>query len=799
MDVIDTTNSNHPLDLFDFDEFLNQGGWTFEPLQNPPQDPSLNAAAATTTTSPPSYVLPWDENAEAGGGEDMAELEGEPGLEGQQIGEVVAGVESSVQPLQQDAGTATDLMTMDEHDAHMFSPLAPAMAAPPSPTIPSVVAEPLESEEGLHFLLGSESGEEDSLPSAPDLIGIAPIIPPVFSNIPSNPMHLLRSLNPSMKETFDFWRRMSEMKKRGYPSISTYKGHRGGDLRRPARIAPAEMKKSGCDMQGIPWDRYGVTRKEAREVRRMVYYNYTNMEHDANQDQSNLGCESFKTKFATVDTPALPATDHRYRFRTTHTTCLPHWKHYQLRHNIFASSQNAVYYHTSPFTPPYMDPMTSLISHSRHWSVSCFDPHTSTSTPVMSPTHIPDESSPRLDGISTLSASHNILVVGSVTGVYGLRSLLTPPTTPITVDTIALAPPSELGFGDNSTNHVYTYLSRTSNTPLAVFSSNDRYIRTLDTETQTWLAKHRFPSAVNCAASDPTSRLRILVSDDKEPIIADAETGEILYRLTGHQDHGFACAWADDGYTVATGHQDGIVQIYDARFLRSPSAVFGVGGDGGGDGGNNGGSGDGSGPTHRIPSSQSCVRSLQFSPLGTGPPVLVAAEPADFVHVIDAGAGDGAFAKQQDIEFFGDVAGVSLSPDGRTLWIGCADGAFGGLMEFERRGCGRYEEEGGMKQMGMGGRGRGRRQLGRRGRGKEVDMAVDVDMDMDMDMDMDSSDTDSNTDDTDVDADRGGRRRRRGTDEWIDPLALDDDARCLSNQLGRFRRGFENELAELIV
>lgn len=105
---------------------------------------------------------------------------------------------------------------------------------------------------------------------------------------------------------------------------------------------------------------------------------------------------------------------------------------------------------------------------------------------------------------------------------------------------------------------------------------------------------------------------------------------------------------------MATGAQDGIVQIYDMRQWREPLQTLAaeLGG----------------------------VRALAFSPLGSGPPVLLLAESADFVHVVDAVG----FGREQTIDFFGEVAGVSFEPEGRRFWVGVADPDVGGLMEFER-------------------------------------------------------------------------------------------------------------------
>ncbi|KAK3081105.1 hypothetical protein LTS18_010169, partial [Coniosporium uncinatum] len=128
--------------------------------------------------------------------------------------------------------------------------------------------------------------------------------------------------------------------------------------------------------------------------------------------------------------------------------------------------------------------------------------------------------------------------------------------------------------------------------------------------------------------------------------------------LTQHTDDAFACAWADDGVHLATGAQDKKVLVWDARNWSTPVAVM-----------------------------ESVVghpRSLKFSPQGGGKRVLLVAEAADFVSVVDARD----YEKRQVLDFFGAVAGVDWVGEGvgGEFVVGNADEKFGGLMHFERAG-----------------------------------------------------------------------------------------------------------------
>jgi WD40 repeat protein len=143
-------------------------------------------------------------------------------------------------------------------------------------------------------------------------------------------------------------------------------------------------------------------------------------------------------------------------------------------------------------------------------------------------------------------------------------------------------------------------------------------------------------------------------------MICRADTGEVLQSLEGHRDYGFACDWADDGWTVASGNQDMQVKIWDARKWTNSSGI--------------------AQPIATIAADMAGVRKLKFSPLGSGKRVLIAAEPADIVSVIDGER----FMGKQTLSFFGEIGGVDFTNDGQDLVVANCDPMRGGLMEFER-------------------------------------------------------------------------------------------------------------------
>lgn len=78
------------------------------------------------------------------------------------------------------------------------------------------------------------------------------------------------------------------------------------------------------------------------------------------------------------------------------------------------------------------------------------------------------------------------------------------------------------------------------------------------------------------------------------------------------------------------------------------------------------------------------IRALKFTSDGR---FMAMAEPADFVHIFDTQSG---YSSGQEIDVFGEIAGISFSPDTESLFVGIADRTYGSLLEFNRRHCNRY-------------------------------------------------------------------------------------------------------------
>ncbi|KAG7132274.1 putative WD repeat-containing protein C2A9.03 like [Verticillium longisporum] len=350
------------------------------------------------------------------------------------------------------------------------------------------------------------------------------------------------------------------------------------------RMSYEELNGEGMDFQGLDWEDIGVSRKYARERRKLTYKNYTNK------------LDSDKWKIRPFD-GAIPSSENFYRFRRMDLRRNIHLAHFQLRNVLACADRSHVFY-------PGRDVIHRINPLSGHSDVAM------------------DLSDLHHVQVSTLDAKHGMLVVGTFNGEYCMRSVHSQDTRF-----------TEGQVTNNSsciTNHLQIHESRHSTSPLVAFASNDQGFRVMDIASQKVILDTKFKFPMNCTALSPDGRLRVMVGDSNSVIIACAESGGPVQWLSGHRDHGFACAWSEDGWTVATAAQDKSVKIWDAQLAS--------------------------------------VRGLRFSPVGNGPPVLVAAEEADFVNIINART----FRHKQTIDVFGEIGGVGFTDDGNELNILCS-------------------------------------------------------------------------------------------------------------------------------
>jgi hypothetical protein len=58
------------------------------------------------------------------------------------------------------------------------------------------------------------------------------------------------------------------------------------------------------------------------------------------------------------------------------------------------------------------------------------------------------------------------------------------------------------------------------------------------------------------------------------------------------------------------------------------------------------------------------------------------AELADFIHIFDVESG---YNKKQELDFFGEITGMSFSPDTEALFVGVHDRTYSSLLQYSRR------------------------------------------------------------------------------------------------------------------
>ncbi|MCJ1341548.1 hypothetical protein MMC09_006844 [Bachmanniomyces sp. S44760] len=399
------------------------------------------------------------------------------------------------------------------------------------------------------------------------------------------------------------------------------------EMPRPESIKIHDLKGDHYDYQGINWHEMGAVRKRARAVRNASYRPYTNILPQC--DPTNT-----ERKIAMSDARVLPTTDNHFRFVETRTRNKAHLSHFQLRNLVAAPSSNCVFYAARSKVM-----CVNVKLHSEDCVMNFISKPLSSSS---------SSDTPAPEKISTIAVGHSILLAGGFGGEYAMKSLQTADATPFISGTTSSQ--------DNSIiNHIHVISSRTSLSPTAILASNARFIHRLDCSTNTLLSPHKYDFPLNCTATSPDGRLRVLVGDDCTPLVVNAETGATITKLPRHADYGFACDWAADGIHLCTGNQDGVVQIFDARRFTSPIAMISteIGG----------------------------ARSLHFSPPGSsGRRCLVVAEPADVISIVDGVT----WQTRQRFDFFGEIGGTSLTDDGNTLFVSNLDRKFGGLMKFER-------------------------------------------------------------------------------------------------------------------
>ncbi|URE36966.1 WD repeat-containing protein C2A9.03 [Musa troglodytarum] len=244
--------------------------------------------------------------------------------------------------------------------------------------------------------------------------------------------------------------------------------------------------------------------------------------------------------------------------------------------------------------------------------------------------------------VSTLTVKDNLLVAGGFQGELICKFL----------DREGISFCCRTTYDDNAITNALEIYDSASGAVHFMSSNNDSGVRDFDME-KFQLCKHfRFQWPVNHTSLSPDAKLVVVVGDDPEGLLVDAHTGKTVHALQGHLDFSFASAWNPDGQTFATGNQDKTCRVWDIRNLSKSVSV--------------------------LRGNLGAIRSIRFTSDGR---FMAMAEPADFVHIFDVRSG---YNKRQELDFFGEISGMSFSPDTEALFVGVWDRTYGSLLQYSR-------------------------------------------------------------------------------------------------------------------
>ncbi|GMH08081.1 hypothetical protein Nepgr_009921 [Nepenthes gracilis] len=363
--------------------------------------------------------------------------------------------------------------------------------------------------------------------------------------------------------------------------------------------------------------------------------NITREKHRLTRLEQYRNYENIPSSGETVDKECKPVEKggNYYEFFYNSRLVKPTILHFQLRNLVWATSKHDVYI-ISNYAVQHWSSLTRNIS-----EVINFAGH-------VAPTEKLQGS--LLEGftqaqISTLAVKHNFMVAGGYQGELACKRL----------DRSGLMFCTRTTYDENAiTNAVEIYDSLSGGIHFMA-SNNDCGVREYEMEKFQLLSHLRFPWAVNHTSVSPDRKLVTVVGDHKDGLLVDSQTGKIVASLVGHRDYSFASAWHPDGRTFATGNQDKTCRVWDVRNLLMPTTV--------------------------LKGNMGAARSIRFSSDGQ---FMVVTEPADFVHVYCTKTD---YKKRQEIDFFGEISGISLSPDDESLYIGIWDRTNASLLQYNRR------------------------------------------------------------------------------------------------------------------
>nr|XP_043610565.1 uncharacterized WD repeat-containing protein C2A9.03-like isoform X2 [Erigeron canadensis] len=322
-----------------------------------------------------------------------------------------------------------------------------------------------------------------------------------------------------------------------------------------------------------------------------------------------------------------------YEFFHNTRSVKPTILHFQLRNLVWATSKHDVYLmsnYSIMHWSSLSQNLTEILNFSGH--VAPTEKHAGSLLEGFTQTQI-----------STLAVNNEFLVAGGFQGELACKRL----------DKQGVSFCTRTTYEDNAITNAIEIYDAMSGGLHFMASNNDCGVREYDMEGFQLVNHFRFPWPVNHTSLSPDRKLITVVGDDTGGLLVDSLNGKTVAKVEGHHDYSFASAWHPDGRIFATGNQDKTCRVWDLRYLSNSVSV--------------------------LKGNMGAVRSVRFSSDGQ---FLVVAEPADFVHVYNTNLN---YEKRQEIDFFGEISGVSLSPDDETLYIGVWDRTYASLLQFNKR------------------------------------------------------------------------------------------------------------------
>ncbi|XP_078172891.1 putative WD repeat-containing protein C2A9.03 [Carex rostrata] len=322
--------------------------------------------------------------------------------------------------------------------------------------------------------------------------------------------------------------------------------------------------------------------------------------------------------------------DFQYNARAVNPLIL----HFQLRNLVWATSKHDVYFMSDASAVYHWSSLSHKLTEVLNFSGQV--------TPVE---RYPGSVQEGLFGVNvtTFTVNEGLLIAGGFQGELICKAL----------DRQGVSFCARTTFDENAiTNAIEIYKDFRGGTHFMV-ANNDCRVREFDVEKFQLRNHFRFPWSVNHTSISPDRKFMTVLGDDRDGLLADSQNGKVISKLSGHVDYSFASAWHPSGIYFATGNQDKSCRIWDVRNLSSSLSV--------------------------LKGNIGAIRSVRYSPDGQ---FLFFAEAADFVHVYNSSLN---YNKRQEIDFFGEISGISLGPDDDSLYIGVWDRVYASLLHFKRR------------------------------------------------------------------------------------------------------------------